>query len=260
MNPDEPRWKPDGWSARTRIGIVVPHADVGPEAELSAMSPPEVSIHAARLYFSAMRAGGEMDPTIPHQPVESFTAEPYLDETVESLAASPLDVLALGFTSSAYKHGPAGERQLIQRLAKPARGIPVVSTCLAAERALAKLDARRIALVNPPWFDADLDRLGARYFETQGFTVVHHAPAGLPSGQKYITPPTLYDWIAKIVTRHTVDAVFIAGNGQRAIGVIAAVEDDLGVSMLTANQVIFWDALQQAGEDVPVTGYGRLFV
>lgn len=223
------------------------------------MAPPEVSIHAARLHFAAMRAGGEMDPTIPHQPVASFTAEPYLDETVESLATSPLDVLALGFTSSAYKHGPDGERRLLERLKPRARGIPIVSTCMAAERALAKLDAHRIALVNPPWFDADLDRAGAEYFEAQGFAVVHHAPSGLPSGQKYITPPTLYDWIAKIAADHAVDAVFVAGNGQRAVGVIDAVEQDLGISMLTANQVIFWDALRQAGENIAISGYGRLF-
>lgn len=259
MNCNDQRWKPDGWSARTRIGVVVPHADVGPEAELSAMTRPEITIHAARLHFSAMRAGGEMDVTIPHQPVESFTAEPYLDDVVESLAAAPLNALALGFTSSAYKHGPDGERQLIQRLAKRARGIPIVSTCVAAEKALSKLNARKIALVNPPWFDADLDRLGAQYFESAGFTVVHHAPSGLPSGQRYITPATLYSWIAKIAAEHRVDAVFVAGNGQRAVGLISIAEDELKISVLTANQVLFWDALQQAGEKMLITGYGRLF-
>ena len=259
MNLIEPRWMPDGWSARIRIGVVVPHADAGPEAELGAMAPPDVSIHASRLYFSAMRAGGEMDETIPHQPVESFTAEPQLDEAVESLAAAPLNVLALGFTSSAYKHGPDGERELVRRLGKRARGMPIVTTCLAAEAALAKLGARRIALVNPAWFDSDLDRLGARYFEKQGFTVVHHAPTGLPSGQKYVTPSTLYDWIARVVADHSVDAVFAAGNGQRAVGVIAAAEEELGISMITANQVILWDALRQTGQDIPIKGYGRLF-
>ncbi|MFC8527683.1 maleate cis-trans isomerase [Nocardia sp. NPDC057227] len=251
------RWKPDGWDARTRIGIVVPHADVGPEAELRAIAPPTVSVHGARLYFSAMRAGGVMDPTIPHRPVESFTEPPYLDETVESLAASPLDVIALGFTSSAYKHGADGERALLDRLSEPARGIPVVTTCLAAERALRTLGAETLALVNPPWFDSALDELGARYFRDVGFDVVHHGPAGLRSGQEFITPESLYDWIAKVGTG--ADAVFVAGNGQRAVGVIDALERDLGIFVLTANQVLAWDALATAGEREPVVGYGALF-
>lgn len=223
------------------------------------MAPPEVSIHGGRLHFAAMRAGGEMDEKIPHNPVESFTQTPVLDQTLAALAEAPLSALALGFTSSAYKHGPQGERQLIERLAPQARGLPIVSTCLSAEHALAKLGARRIAIVNPAWFDAELDRQGAEYFEAQGFEVVHHAPCGLPSGQTHVTPPALYDWISGIAASHSIDAVFVGGNGQRAIGVVDTVERNLGVDMITANQVIFWDALEKAGETAPIRGYGRLF-
>ena len=150
-------FRPDGWNRSIRIGTVVPHADVGPEAELQAMATDDITIHASRLFFSAMRAGGEMDEKIPHDPVASFAQPPYVDEAVESLAASPLDAVCLAFTSSAYKHGPEGERALIERLRTRARDLPIVSTCLSAERALTKLGTKRLAIVNPPWFDADLD-------------------------------------------------------------------------------------------------------
>ncbi|WP_129139387.1 maleate cis-trans isomerase family protein [Modicisalibacter coralii] len=252
-------FRPDGWNRTIRIGTVVPHADVGPEAELQAMATDDITIHGSRLYFSAMRAGGEMDEKIPHDPVASFAQPPYVDEAVESLAASPLDAVGLAFTSSAYKHGPDGERALIERLRPRARDLPLVSTCLSTERALAKLDAKRLAIVNPPWFDAELDELGARYFEAAGFRVVHHAPCGLPSGQKYITPESLYDWIAKIVAESEADTVFIGGNGQRSVGIIDAVEDTLGVSMITGNQVILWDALRSIDAKVRIEGYGKLF-
>lgn len=49
------------------------------------------------------------------------------------------------------------------------------------------------------------------------------------------------------------------GNGFRAIGVIAALEEDLGRPVLTANQVAFWYALREAGVRASVNGYGRLF-
>lgn len=253
----ERTFKRDGWDARVRIGVVVPHADIGPEAELQAMAPPEVSIHAHRLHFGAMRPGGVMDPKIPHQPVTSFTDAPYLDDTVESLAASPLDVIALGFTSSSYKHGVDGERALLDRLAPRSRQMPLVSTCLAATEAMRALGVRSMALVNPPWFDEELDAAGAKYFTDQGFDVVHHAPSGLPSSQADIIPGLLFDWVRSVAG--DAEAVFIAGNGQRAVGVVDALERELGIAVLTANQVLLWQALREVAPDVEVSGYGRVF-
>lgn len=246
----------DGWDARKRLGVVVPHADVGPEAELGAMAPPTLSVHVTRLHFSAMRAGGEMDPTIPHDPVEAFTQPPFVDDCVTLLADSPLDVIACGFTSSAYKHGADGERALVERLEKLSRGIPVISTCLAAEDALRTLGIEKLALVNPAWFDQDLDEAGARYFTAQGFTVVRHAPCGLPSGQVHVTPQALFDWVTSTVSG--AEAVFVAGNGMRAVGAIEALEQTLGIPVLTANQVLLWQTLRLTGLSEPVTGYGRL--
>jgi maleate isomerase len=55
------------------------------------------------------------------------------------------------------------------------------------------------------------------------------------------------------------ECVFIAGNGFRAIGVIAALEEDLGRPVLTANQVAFWYALRLAGVGAEIDDYGQLF-
>jgi hypothetical protein len=48
-------FQPDGWDRLLRIGLVVPHADVGPEAEIAAMAGAHISIHGCRMNFSAMR-------------------------------------------------------------------------------------------------------------------------------------------------------------------------------------------------------------
>ena len=78
MNAQETRWKRDGWEATVRIGVLTPHADVGPESELKAMAPPGVAIHATRVPFGAMTAGGVMDPTIPLAPVKAFAKPPHV--------------------------------------------------------------------------------------------------------------------------------------------------------------------------------------
>jgi len=251
-------WQRDGWGWRARIGVLTPHRDIGPEAEFQAMAPDGVSIHAARIPLGVYRPGGEMDRTIAHDPVRAFAEPPLVDDAAELLAAAPLHAIAYGFTSSSYVLGAAADAELRNRLERRTRGIPVVVPCTAAVIALNAVGARRIALINPPWFSVELSEHGAGYFQSQGFQVVHNAPADLPSDQRAIHPGQLYEWVRTYVPK-SAEAVFIGGNGLRAIGVIHALEEDLSRPVLTANQVAFWHAIQLSGARVPIVGYGQIF-
>jgi maleate isomerase len=252
-------WQPDGWDARWRVGLLTPHADLGPESELQAMAPPDVRIHAARVPFGGMRAGGGMDPTIPLAPVRAFAQPPYVDDATELLAAAPVHVIAFGFTSSAYVLGASGEEAMLERLRTGARGIPVVATCAAAVTALRALGIEQMALLDAPWFDQELNALGRAYYQEAGFDVVFSSPCGLPSGQALIRPEELYEWTRTHVP-DTAEAVMFGGNGFRAVGVIAALEAELGRPVLTPNQVLLWAALHAAGASTEaITGYGGLF-
>jgi maleate isomerase len=251
-------WQADGWEVHTRIGVVTPHADVGPESEIRAMAPETVGVHAARVPFGAMATGGVMDPTIALAPVRAFAEPPHIDDAVGLLAAAPVAAIGIGFTSSAYVTGADAEKDLVDRLQGRSSGVPVVSTCAAAVQALGRLEVDRVAVVDPPWFDAELNLLGVEYFSSQGLDVVFHAPCGLPSNQTSINPPELYDWIRA----HTPDAaqgVFVGGNGFRSVGVIAALEQDLGRPVVTANQALLWGMLRAIGARVSPRGYGQLF-
>ena len=252
-------WQSDGWEVRTRIGVLVPHADIGPESELNAIAPTGVAIHATRIPFGAMAVGGGMDPTIAEDPVRAFAAPPGVDDAAELLAAAPIHAIAFGFTSSAYLIGPEGEAEMIERLQQRTHGIPVVATCSAAVQALRALEVQRVALIDPPWFSADLNAAGRKYYESAGFDVVYSAPCLLPSGQTLIEPQALYSWAIEHVP-DTAEAVVIGGNGFRAIGIIDALEQALGCPVLTANQVLLWAALKAVGADAAgVTRYGRVF-
>src|SRR5260370_30803277 len=137
-------WEPDG-GARTRIGVLTPHAEVGLEAEFCAMGPDGISIHAARVPCGAYRLGGTMDPTIADDPVRKFADPPLVDDAAELLASAPLHAIAYGFTSSSYLRGAADDARLKQRLETRTRGIPVVITCAAAVTALTALGVPRLA-------------------------------------------------------------------------------------------------------------------
>ena len=253
-----PRWATDGWDATVRIGLLVPHADVGPESEFEAMAPPGVCIHAMRVPFGAIRSGGGMDPTIPLEPVKRFAEPPELDDAAELLAAAPLHVIAYGFTSAAYVIGASAEADMVRRLEGRTRGIPVVTPCAAAVDALHALDVHRIAVFDPPWFDARLVGLGRAYYEDAGFDVVGATACGLPSDQAAITRDALHRWIVDHAPADA-EAIVVGGNGFRAVGTIAALEADLGRPVLTANQVLLWGALRAAGARLAVDRYGCVF-
>jgi maleate isomerase len=227
---------------------------------MRAMAPTDVGIHGARAAFGAMAAGGAMDPTIPLAPVRAFAESAEVERAVELLAAAPLDAIAYGFTSSAYVVGPAGEQAMLERLQKVAGAIPVVATGDAFVRAVQRLGVERPALFSPPWFDTELNALGRAYFEEAGFEVVAAASCELPSGQTLVTPAALFDWV-RAHTPASADVVVIGGNGLRAVGVIDALEQTLGLPVLTANQALLWAALEAARDRraSSVQGYGAIF-
>ena len=250
-------WQPDGWG-QTRIGLLTPHADIVPEAEFSALASDGISIHATRIPFGGYKPGGTMDPTIAEDPVRAIADPPAVDDAAEMLAMAPLHAIVFGFTSSSFVRGAADDATLKSRLETRTRGIPVVITCAAAATALAALSAKRVALISPPWFSTEMAQQGGRYFQSQGFEAVYSAPADLPSHQQAIQPDQLYNWVRSHVPK-SAEAIFIGGNGFRAIGVIKALEEALDRPVLSANQAAFWRALRLSGSRAPVSNYGRIF-
>jgi maleate isomerase len=162
------------------------------------------------------------------------------------------------FTSSSYFLGAAGDEALRIRLERVASGIPVILAAEAASAALRAVSARRVAIIHPPWFSEETNDRGGAYFQGQGFEVVSCARL-LPLREFQEVPPSeVHRWVATAVPKEA-EAVLIAGNGMRAVGVISALEDTLSRPVLTANQVTFWGALKRVGKFPQVSEFGRLF-
>jgi maleate cis-trans isomerase len=52
--------------------------------------------------------------------------------------------------------------------------------------------------------------------------------------------------------------VLISGTGLPTVGVLEALEHELGKSVVSSNQACLWRALRLAGVGEPVPGFGRL--
>jgi maleate isomerase len=115
----------------------------------------------------------------------------------------------------------------------------------------------RIALVRAPFFTDDFDQKGVAYFQERGFDVVHVShmmpPVEVPHPNtgSVASPAEIYEWVRSHVPS-SAQAVFLGGNALHAIGLIAALEEDLRRPVLTANQVSLWYALYMAGAEVMV--------
>src|SRR5262249_9747554 len=130
-----------------------------------------------------------------------FADPPLVDDAAELLASAPLHAIAYAFTSSSYVRGAADDTKLRERLETRTRGIPVIITCAAAVTALNALGAKKLALISPPWFSAEMDQQGARYFQSQGFEVVHNGPAACHRTSKLFSRASSMNGPARIRPR-----------------------------------------------------------
>jgi maleate isomerase len=238
--------------------VLTPHFDPVPETEFQAMAPEGVSIHAARVALGTFGRDGNFSLERGPAAARAFAEPPNVDQAATLLASIPASVIVYAYTGSSYILGSAADEALKVRLETRTRGIPVVIPIPACCLALRTVGVRKIALIHPPWFTPELDASGANYFQDRGFDVVCHAPAPLRADFGEVPPAQIYEWARRHVPT-SAEAIVMAGNGMRTIGMIDLLERDLGRPVLSANQVAFWYALHLAGVHVPVSHYGRIF-
>jgi maleate isomerase len=239
------------------IGVLTPHAAAGPEIELRDMAPGHVVTRVSRILAPGATLSGAGVPPTSASGLRVLTAPSALDMAAGSLARGSVDVIGYASTSTGYAIGFDAETTMLEQLSRR-WGLPVAGTSVSAGAALRALDVRRVALVHPPWFDDELNDLGAMYFGSQGFEVVSSESAELPNDPGRIEPDAIIEWVA----RHLGDdaeATFIGGTGFRAARAIEALEERTGRPVLESNQVLLWSILAKVDADIQVHGYGRLF-
>ena len=239
-------WQPDGAGVLARIGVLTPDFDPVPESEMSAMAPKGVSIHGSRVFRDRS------------QTPAAFTDPRHIDAAADRFADLRPHAVVLAYTGSSYVLGADADAPTQARLQEHTRGIPVVLTSQAATDALHALGAKRVALIHPPWFSEEVIDQGKAYFAARGFQVVRCTRVLPVRSFTEVRPAEVFEWVRENAPREA-DAVFVGGNGMRAIGAIRELEAALRRPVLTANQVSFWAALRIAKVRVDIRNYGRIF-
>ena len=238
------RWQSDGVGSRARLGVLTPDFDPVPESEIAAMAPPGISVHSSR---------------IPRRPqARGYTEAPHVDDAVDRLVELAPPAIVFGYSSSSYFLERHEENALRTRLERKVAGTTLILPTLATVAALRALKINRIAIMHPPWFSAETNANGERYYRGHGFDVVRCERLTPARSFAEVQPAEIFQR-ARALVPSDAEALVIAGNGLRAVGTIAALEAELERPVVTANQVLLWAALRRLGGANTVTRYGRIF-
>jgi maleate isomerase len=150
------------------------------------------------------------------------------------------------------------ENALRARLERKVAGTTFIFPTSATVAALRALKIKRIAIMHPPWFSAETNANGERYYHGYGFDVVRCERMTPARKFTEVQPAEVFER-AKALVSSNAEGLVIAGNGLRAVGTIAALEAELRRPVVTANQVLLWAALRNLGGANTVTRYGRIF-
>jgi len=231
-----------------RLGFLVPPGNPTVEPEVIAMTPPGVTVHFTRMQASGVTGSLSGQEQRNREQINS------LDTTVPLLAMVKPAVIALAHTATSYTLGRHDEQILLDRL-HAAYGVKVITAFGSVIAALRALGVGRIAFGTPYGMDTTLQ--GKALLEECGVAVAHFSR--LPD----VT--NIYDetleraaHLARSVDHPKAEAVFLSGVGMPTVGVIAALEAELGKPVLSAASALMWNALRSAGHTAGVSGFGRL--
>jgi maleate isomerase len=187
--------------------VLTPDFDPVPESEIAAMAPLGISVHASR---------------IPRRPQPRGYAEaPYVDDAVDRLAELAPPAILFGYSSSSYFMERQEENALRARLERKVAGTTFIFPTSATVAALRALKIKRIAIMHPPWFSAETNANGERYYRGHGFDVVRCERMTPARKFTEVQPAEVFER-AKALVPSDAEGLVIAGNGLRAVGTIAA--------------------------------------
>ncbi len=227
------------------VGVVAPY-DFALDRELWRWVPDSVSLHLTRTPYSPLAVTLEQamlvsDPaTVARCATDLVTIRP--------------EVVAYACTSGSFVGGHQRQRDLVAAITEA--GAPAaVTTSGALLEALGHVGARRIAVATP--YDAAItDRLRV-FLAEAGIEVLHSEHLGL-AGRMWAVPYAATISLVRRAATAGCDAVFISCTNLPTYDVIAPLEGELGVPVLTANQVTMWAALRRAGVDAVAEGQSLL--
>ena len=175
--------------------------------------------------------------------------------TKDILPDQKIDCVVYGCTSGTIAAGYSSIEKKI-KLAKPEAKVTTPST--AAVKALNKLKIKKIAVFTP--YIKDLNNEVIEFFKKENFTITSNSFFDIKNDLDIgkVDPEYLFEVLSQMDLKEA-DALFISCTALPAMSIIDKLEKKLSKFVLSSNQALIWDTLENIGKNNSIKGFGKLF-
>jgi len=175
--------------------------------------------------------------------------------TKDILPDQKIDCVVYGCTSGTIAAGYSSIEKKV-KLAKPEAKVTTPST--AAVKALNKLKIKKIAVFTP--YIKDLNNEVIEFFKKENFTITSNSFFDIKNDLDIgkVDPEYLFEVLSQMDLKEA-DALFISCTALPAMSIIDKLEKKLSKFVLSSNQALIWDTLENIGKNNSIKGFGKLF-
>lgn len=235
--------RPLDYGSRGAIGLLLPSGNQAAEVQMRAMLPPDVGLRTTRLKLTDTSEA-------------SLLAMADRLEDDSRLVADARVGLVLFHCTAVSTYSAELEASLQRRIAE-ATSLPTATTSQALLEALRVLDVRRLALLSP--YPDAVNAREARFFEGRGFSIecCEGLDCRTADEMMAIDPARWLDFVSQR-TPASASACVLSCTTVRTAEVVEALEQRLGIPVVTSNTAASWYAMRRLGVADAVPGFGRL--
>ena len=180
----------------------------------------------------------------------------HLSETTKQiLPDEKLEVVAYGCTSGTIE---IGEHRIKEEIQKSKPDASITTPITAAVKAFKLSKFKKIAVLTPYPKSVNLkvfDYLISQNLEVSSFNSFN---LNYDSEIAKVTSSSLIEAISSI-NLSGVDCLFVSCTALKILDLIAELEKDLNINIISSNQAIIWDTLRLSNLHQKIEGFGKLF-
>lgn len=234
-----------GW--RAKIGLMIPANNTVVEPELWSSLPEGVTLHGTRMIVEGPFDGAALSR------METSTGR-----CMAELSQSQVDVQAYACMSTSLVKGRAWDEDFTRRLA--GGSVRLFTAAAATMAALVSLGIRRPAVLSP--YPPAIHRLLGGFLAAYGLEPAAVANLEIDDyvAVNRVDPDQLYRQALHLVRAAGggTDGLCLLATDLPTFPVLAALEQDTGLPVVSTNQAILWRALQTLAVTEALPGRGRL--
>jgi maleate isomerase len=243
LNKIEPKYIS---KSNPRIGLITLATDFRIEKDFNnVLSGKDIDLYCNRIHC--------------YNPLTNETLKKMADDitnvTKDILPDQKLDCVAYGCTSGTIA---AGYNSIVEKVNAAKPNTKVTTPITAAIKALKKLNINKISIFTP--YTNEINNSVVEYFKNENFEINELSYFDIPSDLDIgkVDDKYLFDVLSKIDVSDS-DALFVSCTALPVLSLINDLEKKLGKFVVSSNQALIWDSLNQVNSNINVVGYGKLF-